>query len=745
MERLASEKHASEKLLPEESGSFKDPEADTKPETTTESPDHPGPQTGASSENPKPEEGSSSEKANEGEEEQTQQQQQQQEQEGTEDNKEQSSSEESPPEIEYTLEKVSPDIDHFLATFSVPKESKESKKETTAEEKKGDQEGEEEAKKDDEKDDKLKTQVEIPVFVGKFLDLVEEVVAKHDSNEWRGKWGVTPEDDASFLQLVSRISKLTTLLEPLRSDRSHGALINRVGCIQQRAMTYLEEEFRLLLEDAKGTEPGTPKNDAKGKQHDSSDRNATPESEVTPEVVEDYFLGYSDEAVANLNRIAKEMIEGGYEMECCQVYMMVRGQAFDMCFTKIGFEKISIDEVQRMPWESLEREIPLWIKTVKDCATIYFSKERKLAESVFSDFPSISASLFSNLTRGVVIQILNFAEGVAMTKFSAEKLFKFLDMYEALRDNLPAIGGLFSEEYENELKTETNAARCKIGETAICMFCDLENSIKSDTSKTPVPGGAVHPSTRYTMNYLTVCCEYKTTLEQVFKEHTKIERADSTSRPRFEGETTQSFNNKNDQENQSPFANQLNRIMDLLDSYLEFKSKLYRDVALSCIFMMNNGRYILQKIKRASEIHQAMGDTWFRKKSSDLRNYHKNYKVEAWSKLLACLSHEGLQSHGKVMKPVLKERFKNFNALFDDIHKTQSTWVVCDEQLQSELRVSISAVVIPAYRSFLGRFSQYFAPGRQYEKYIKFQPEDIETYIDELFDGNAKTMARKRQ
>lgn len=92
---------------------------------------------------------------------------------------------------------------------------------------------------------------------------------------------------------------------------------------------------------------------------------------------------------------------------------------------------------------------------------------------------------------------------------------------------------------------------------------------------------------------------------------------------------------------------------------------------------------------------------------------------------------------GGVIKPVLKDKFKNFNAMFDEIHKTQSTWIVSDEQLQSELRVSISAVIVPAYRSFLARFSQYLDAGRQTEKYIKFGPEELENYIDELFDGSS--------
>ena len=628
-----------------------------------------------------------------------------------------------PPEIQYTLETVSEEIDEFIAGLSPKKE----------------------------KDDENVVTLEIPDFVWKFLDLFEEKIAEHD-HEGKVKWGQVLENDMSFSEALDRVSKLTQSLTEFKTDnpdQNHSVVINRIGGIHHRAMSYLGDEFRSMLEESKSTTNNQdhldpkcdPKADMKGKQEAvPADQCPLPESESTEEPV-DVFPGYTPEVISNLNKIAKEMISGGYEFECGEIYMTARRYAFDESLNHLGFEKVSIDDVLKMQWEALEREISMWIKTFRQCATVYFPGERKLGEAVFSDHPHISASLFSNLTRGVMIQFLNFAEALAITKRSAEKLFKFLDMYEALRDSLPVLGELFPEECANELKTETTTAKSRLGETAISIFVDLENSIKSDTGKNTVPGGAVHPLTRYTMNYLKYVCEYKDTLEQVFKDHYKIERHDSTSRPRnYEGGEEQNYSGGggNEVDSQSPFTTQLVRVMDLLDSNLESKSKLYRDISLSSIFMMNNGRYILQKIKGSSEIHDKMGNTWCRKKSSDLRNYHKNYQRETWSRLLGCLVLEGLMSNGKVLKPVLKERFKSFNAMFDEIHKTQSSWVVSDDQLQSELRVSISAVVTPAYRSFVGRFSQYLDPGRQTEKYIKYQPEDIETYIDELFDGKRK-------
>ncbi|KAI3884669.1 hypothetical protein MKW92_014854 [Papaver armeniacum] len=384
-------------------------------------------------------------------------------------------------------------------------------------------------------------------------------------------------------------------------------------------------------------------------------------------------------------RFAKAMISGGYEAECCQVYSITRRIFFEESLNKMGFEKISIDDVQKMQWESLESEISTWIKMFKRCITIYFLGEKKLCEAVFSNYPRVADNLFSNLTRGIIIQLLNFAE-------------VFLDMYETLRDLIPAMDEVFFYESSMELKAKISSARCRLGEAVVSIFCDLENSIKSDTGKTHVPGGAVHPLTRYTMNYLKYTCEYKDTLEQVFNEHKKIDNSSEDDQEIYNNED----NTRNNQSApQFPFALQLVNVMDLLDVNVESKAKLYKDLSLSYIFLMNNGRYIMQNIKGS---------------------YHKNYQRETLGKVLACIRDEGLQVHGKVSKP--------------EVHKAQSSWVVSDEQLQSELRVSISDQ---------GLGSTCIPPGRS-EKYIKYVPEDIYigTSIDELFDGYPASMVRRR-
>jgi exocyst complex protein 7 len=94
---------------------------------------------------------------------------------------------------------------------------------------------------------------------------------------------------------------------------------------------------------------------------------------------------------------------------------------------------------------------------------------------------------------------------------------------------------------------------------------------------------------------------------------------------------------------------------------------------------------------------------------------------------------------------VLKDRFKNFNAAFEEAHKAQTTWVVSDPQLRDELRISISEMLLPAYRAFFGRYGNFLETERRADKYIKFSPEDLEIAIDDFFEGSSGSLAVRRR
>ncbi|KAK4380405.1 hypothetical protein RND71_002267 [Anisodus tanguticus] len=207
----------------------------------------------------------------------------------------------------------------------------------------------------------------------------------------------------------------------------------------------------------------------------------------------------------------------------------------------------------------------------------------KLTNS-FSEFPLGSTTTWSlNRTSMVRQRAMTFMEedlrtlledledsAVTMTKRSVEKLFKYLDMFEAMRDLIPSINKSCSNECENEIQATAN----RLGEAAMSIFCYLENSIKNDVVRTPVPGGAVHPLTSYVMNYLKYTCEYKVTLEHIFQQHVKLEKSNSPVKlkPSLEVETENECTHCSERvAGTTPFSIQLMMIMDLLDTNLEAK------------------------------------------------------------------------------------------------------------------------------------------------------------------------------
>ncbi|EOA19368.1 hypothetical protein CARUB_v10000415mg [Capsella rubella] len=579
---------------------------------------------------------------------------------------------------------------------------------------------------------------EIPPAVEPFPETVDSLVSKMESSGL----GRDETEDSAFIDAVNRISKSVMRLRELKLDSTPvSSWLNRASSVQHHAVSLLDEEFRHLLDRCREEKKNRNNSDGNSSDHNhssatESDRCVLPDNE---EEEEERFPDFSPESISTLKKIAGAMIFAGYESECCMSYEMSRRHAFKEELSEVGFEGINVEDVQRIAWESLEGEIASWISIVRRCSTVLFPGEHSLCNTLFSDqdHAAIRKRLFTGLVSAVTIRFLDFSGAVVLTKRSSEKLFKFLDMYETLRDLIPAV-----EQTDSDLIQEIKLAQTRLGEAAVTIFGELEKSIKSDNGRTPVPSGAVHPLTRYTMNYLKYACEYKDTLDQVFQ-HYESNQTDSIHEP--ETKPKQQQREDDEEYKTSAFARQMIRVMELLDANLDIKSKLYRDLSLRYIFLMNNGRYILQKIKGSIEIRDLMGQSWTRKRSTELRQYHKSYQRETWGKVLQCMNQEGLQVNGKVSKPVLKERFKIFNALFDEIHKTQSTWIVSDEQMQSELRVSISALVIPAYRSFFGRYKQHLDSGKQTDKYVKYQPEDIESFIDDLFDGNHPTsLARKR-
>ncbi|RAL37359.1 unnamed protein product [Cuscuta campestris] len=533
-------------------------------------------------------------------------------------------------------------------------------------------------------------------------------------------------DSIAFLEAVDQLISAIRDWTPMGNEKAVAACLDRAEDLLQQAMFRLEDEFKTLME--RGAESFDL---TRYKTRDSATADYSSDSEDADDDDDDAEIPVAHPisnydiiidalpagTIGDLHEIAKRMVAAGYGKECSHAYSTCRRDFLEESLARLGIQKLSIDEVQKMQWTELEDEIERWMKAVNVSVRILFPSERRLSDRIFLGLSAAADLSFMEVCRGSTIQLLNFADAIAIGSRAPERLFKVLDVYETLRDLLPEFELLFSDQYCLFLRNEAVTIWKRLGESIKRIFMELENLIRRDPAKSPVPGGGLHPITRYVMNYLRAACRSRLTLEQVFED---------TLSPSNDLDLSSSSS--------SPLAIQMVWIMELLESNLEAKSKIYRDSALSSIFMMNNSRYIVQKVKD-SELGALLGDDWVRKHGAKVRQFHVNYKRSSWNKIQGVLKIDTSLPPNQAAK-TLKEKLKMFNTYFEETCRAQTTWVVFDEQLREELRISVAGTLSPAYRNFIGRFYNVSESGKHADKHVRYTAEEVEARINELFQGN---------
>jgi exocyst complex component 7 len=386
-----------------------------------------------------------------------------------------------------------------------------------------------------------------------------------------------------------------------------------------------------------------------------------------------------DDAVVDLRAIASRMAAAGHSRECAQVYAFVRKPAVDASLRWLGVERLSIGDVQRLEWDALEAKIRLWIRAARAAVRGVFTSERRLCFHIFHDLPISAASApathdtpFTEAVKGATLQLFGFAEAISIGRRSPEKLFKIIDLHDALSDLLRDVSDIFAaSKVAESIYVQAAEIRSCLVDAVRGIFSEFENAVLRDPPKTAVPGGTVHPLTRYVMNYSSLICDYKATLSELI-----VSRPSASARLAAEGnELAPSLADLElpELENQLPLASHIVWIIVILEHNLEGKATLYKDPALSHLFMMNNVHYIVHKVKDSPDLWGMIADDYLKWLTGKFTMAATNYHRASWLKMLNCLRDEGLHVSGGfssgISKSALREQFKSFNAAFEDAHR----------------------------------------------------------------------------
>ncbi|ERN07519.1 hypothetical protein AMTRI_Chr10g1510 [Amborella trichopoda] len=589
------------------------------------------------------------------------------------------------------------------------------------------------------------------------LEVIEEKIMGFESgpSESVGSsmiWDRDPEEAFQYLQAVDQVRELVDQLEKssLITDERVKEILDRAHSLLQIAMAKLEEEFIYVLVQCR--QPLEPDfTSFRSSEDDLADRDSISSSDFQVDECKSKLGDNSNaieqfqmdlivpEMIPELKRIAKLMYSSNYDRECFQAYTSIRRDALDEFLFILKVEKLSIEEVQRMDWKYLESMIRRWIRAIKLFVRFILVSEKYLCDQIFGDLGSTSEACFVEITKGPIMQLLNFGEAVAITHRSTDRLYCVIDMYERLADLLPDINSLFPEDMGFSVRGEAREVLARLGEYVKRTLVDFEEAIRKETSANPFAGGGVHHLTRYVMNYIRTLATYSDILNPLLDSRGPLH----SSLTQHEEEENDGY--LTDSVRASPMAQCLLSLTHDLESNLDAKSQLYRDESLRHFFLMNNIHYMFQKVRESEGLSALLGDDWVRAHSRVFRKHEMSYERASWNEVLHCLRDEGLGGSSSSSNALLKERFKSFNLAFEELYRNQTGWHVRDPQLREDLQISISMKILQAYRMFIGRYRNQLEGVRHSERYMKYSAEDLETYLLDLFEGSPRLLHNPRR
>ncbi|CAL9177088.1 unnamed protein product [Musa hybrid cultivar] len=450
-------------------------------------------------------------------------------------------------------------------------------------------------------------------------------------------------DSKRFLRATADLHRsMLFFTSPSADPAARSASLLRAHSLLSAAMRRLESELHLLLSaHGQRLNPFDPLRPASN----ISDVDDATESLTQVE-------NASDVATADIRAVAESMISAGYGVECVRVYKTMRKSFVDESVRRLGFERLTQSQIQKFEWEALESKIRDWLATAPVAFRALFTGERLLCDRVFAGSDSICESCFADVTRDAAARFLAFPELVARSKRSPEKLFLILDLHNAVAELWPDIESMFRFESTAAIRKQAVNSLLRLTEVARSSLADFEAAIQRDASRSLITGGDVHPLTRYVMNYLVFLANYQQTLADIFADlafeppsplpesfFDAAEVATPPSSSPSSASTTSSESSRPLSSSSSAAASgsisvRIAWLVLVLICKLDIKAELYREVALSYLFLANNIQFIVRKVKE-SKLRLLLGDLWVARHEAKARHHAASCERLAWSKVAA--------------------------------------------------------------------------------------------------------------
>lgn len=415
-------------------------------------------------------------------------------------------------------------------------------------------------------------------------------------------------------------------------------------------------------------------------------------------------------AMEDLKMIADCMISSGYGKECCKIYRRIRKSIILEALDQLGFENLSFSQIQKLEWEVMEKKIRKWLRVTRRAVTTLFYGERILSDHVFSFSSSIRECTFSEITLQSALALFTFPRNIAKSRKTPEKIFLTLDVYQSITELLPKIEEVFSSDSTSTVRSQVAVTLTDLGECVVSMLDEFESSISKESSKSLISGGGIHQLTRYVMNFIVFLADYSDSLSDIIP------------KPSLPLPEVQDYSGGADS---SPVKTRIAWLILFLLCKIDAKSRLYNDVALSYLFLINNLNYVVVKV-RSSNLKTILSEDWVEKHEAKVKKYAAKFEEIVWGEMMTSLH----TAEMKLTEEEAEERIRWFSDGFEEAYKEQTGWVVPDSKLREEIKRSVGMMIIPKYSDFCKQYRVGLG------KNVRFAPEDIGNYLSDLYFGS---------
>ncbi|GMI83400.1 exocyst subunit exo70 family protein H2 [Hibiscus trionum] len=554
----------------------------------------------------------------------------------------------------------------------------------------------------------------------------ESIITKWDVNS-SSLTTVTPlfhhnrKEAKHYLKCVTALRQSMHFLVSSQNSSPHNLVLAQN--LMQIAMKRLQKEFYRILSsnrerlDPESVSTSLSSDGSASFHYDDDEDEVVDRLKIAGESISEVER-VSALAMADLKVIAECMSSSGYGKECVKIYKLFRKSIVDRGLYLMGIEKFKSSKISKMNRESLDQTVKNWLNAANIAVKSLFNGEKILCDHVFSASQTTRDACFAEIAMEGAKNLFKFPELIAQNKNShPERIFRLLELHSAISELLPEIESIFNVELTSAIKFQALSSLQKVGDSVHTILTNFESTIRKDSSKTPVPGGGIHPLTQSAMNYISSLSDYDRILSDILSVYPSVET------PRFPDSY---FNNPTVVEAPKQAASiHLAWLILVLLCKIDSKAQLYKDLSLSYLFLANNLQFIVNQVQ-TSNLQHLLGQQWLSRHTQKIKQYAQSYESVAWNRVFKPLS-ESERTTSELSNEAVKECFKRFNAAFEEVYMKQVLWSVADGKLRDELKVSIAGKLVPVYKEFYETYSN--------ADFVRISPDDLGNYLSDLFHG----------